>query len=61
MTVTKQYGEKVLTIDLDPQGNLTDAFNINAEEIPAIINVIEGRAKIQDAIINVSYNILMNS
>ena len=42
------YGAKVLAIDLDPQGNLTDAFNINPEDIPTII---EEHVSIEDAII----------
>jgi chromosome partitioning protein len=47
------YGAKVLCIDLDQQGNLTQAFNINPEELPAMIDVIrEGRA-IEDAIVHV--------
>jgi len=45
------YGAKVLAIDLDPQGNLTDAFNINPEEIPTMIDVIEENVRIEDAII----------
>lgn len=28
------YGAKILTIDLDLQGNLTEAFRINAENTP---------------------------
>ncbi len=45
------YGAKILAIDLDPQGNLTDAFNINPEEIPTMIDVIEENVRIEDAII----------
>lgn len=45
------YGAKILTIDLDPQGNLTDAFNINPEDMPTMIDVIEEQAPIEDAII----------
>jgi chromosome partitioning protein len=45
------YGAKILVIDLDPQGNLTDAFNINPEEMPILIDVVEGQAKIEDTIV----------
>jgi chromosome partitioning protein len=45
------YGAKILAIDLDPQGNLTDAFNINPEETPTIIDVLEEQANIEEAII----------
>ena len=51
------YGAKILTIDLDPQGNLTDAFNVNAEEAPVMIDIVEERAKIQDSIISVTEGI----
>ncbi len=48
------YGAKILVIDLDPQGNLTDSFCVDAEEIPVLIDIIEKQAKVQDAIINVA-------
>lgn len=46
------YGAKILAIDLDPQGNLTDAFNINPEETPVIIDVLENNAQIEDTIVS---------
>lgn len=49
--VASLYGAKVLAIDLDPQGNLTDAFNINLENTPTIIDVIEEQANVNNAII----------
>lgn len=48
------YGARVLIIDADPQGNLTDANGIDAEEHPVLIDVIKGEAKIEDCIVNLS-------
>lgn len=48
------YGARVLIIDTDPQGNLTDANGIDAEEYPVLIDVIKGDAKIEDCIIKLS-------
>jgi chromosome partitioning protein len=50
---TSLYGAKVLCIDLDPQGNLTDAFAVDPENIPVLIDVIEKEADIHEAIISV--------
>lgn len=48
------YGARVLLIDADPQGNLTDANGIDAEEYPILIDVIKGEASIEDCIVNLS-------
>lgn len=48
------YGARVLVVDLDPQGNLTDAFNVDAEETPVLIDVLEKKATIQDCVVNVA-------
>lgn len=48
------YGARVLIIDTDPQGNLTDANGIDAEEYPVLIDVIKGEARIEDCIVNLS-------
>ncbi|WP_019218413.1 ParA family protein [Legionella tunisiensis] len=48
------YGARVLLIDADPQGNLTDAHGIDAEDVPVLIDVIKGEASIKDCIIEVS-------
>lgn len=45
------YGARVLKVDIDPQGNLTDANGIDPEEHPVLIDVIKGDAKIEDCII----------
>ncbi len=48
------YGAKILAIDLDPQGNLTDAFCVDPETTPVLIDIVEKQANVKDAIINVS-------
>ena len=48
------YGARVLKLDIDPQGNLTDCNNIDAEDSPILIDVLKGNAKIQECITNVS-------
>lgn len=48
------YGARVLKIDADPQGNLTDACGIDPEGYPVLIDVINKHAKIEDAIIPLS-------
>lgn len=51
------YGAKVLNIDLDPQGNLTEAYEVKADEVPVLIDVINGHADIQESIVNVESGI----
>jgi chromosome partitioning protein len=49
------YGARILKIDADPQGNLTDANGIDAEDYPVLIDVItDDKIDIKDAIVNVS-------
>lgn len=48
------YGANILVIDLDPQGNLTDAFSVDAEETPVLIDIVEDQARVQDAIVRVA-------
>lgn len=49
------YGARILKIDADPQGNLTDANGVDAEEHPVLIDVItDDNIDIKDAIVNVS-------
>jgi chromosome partitioning protein len=49
------YGARVLLIDADPQGNLTDANNVDPEEHPILIDVIkEKNISIRDCIIPLS-------
>ena len=45
------YGAKILLIDTDPQGNLTDTRGVDAEEYPVLIDAIKGVAPIQECIV----------
>jgi chromosome partitioning protein len=48
------YGAKVLLIDLDQQGNLTNDLISNPDELPVMIDVVaDPDIKIQDAIVSV--------
>lgn len=51
------YGARLLLIDLDPQANLTDAFNTNSDDVPVMIDVIAGESTIEDAIIHIEEGI----
>lgn len=42
----------VLVVDLDPQGNLSDYFDVPPDAAPTIADVLVGRAKAKDAIHN---------
>lgn len=48
------YGARVLCIDLDQQGNLSDAFNVDAKNTPVMIDIIDNKSSIEDAIIQIS-------
>src|ERR1700710_1886851 len=43
-------GLKVLAVDLDPQGNLSDYFDVDPEAEPTIGDVLSGRASAASAI-----------
>lgn len=47
------YGAKVLCIDMDQQGNLSLAFNQNADQLPVMIDVLADNYPIQHAIVPV--------
>ena len=51
------FGARILAIDLDPQGNLTDAFDFNPENCPILIDVLTGSAKIQNTIVKIEEGI----
>jgi chromosome partitioning protein len=51
------YGARVLEVDADPQGNLTDSKGIDADDLPVLIDVLNNDAKIEDTIIQVSYGL----
>jgi chromosome partitioning protein len=48
--VFRRAGLTVLAVDLDPQGNLSDYFDVDPEAEPTIGDVLGGRAKAKDAI-----------
>lgn len=48
------YGARVLCIDLDQQGNLTQAFGINCDNSPVMVDIIDDNTLISKAIINVT-------
>ncbi|MGL5050932.1 MAG: ParA family protein [Fusobacteriaceae bacterium] len=50
-------GEKVLTIDMDSQGNLTTNFNLLKKEINTIVDVFKGEKNIEDVIVNIQKNL----
>src|SRR3954467_11853767 len=47
--VFRRVGLDVLAIDLDPQGNLSDYFDVPGDASPSIADVLSGDAKIKDA------------
>jgi len=47
------YGAKVLKIDIDPQGNLTDLNGIDPDKYPVLIDIIKNNHPIEEAIANV--------
>jgi len=48
--VLSRVGLETLAVDLDPQGNLSDYFDIPADADPTISDVLAGQAKAVDAI-----------
>jgi chromosome partitioning protein len=48
--VLRRIGLDVLAVDLDPQGNLSDYFDIDPEVTPTIGDVLAGRADAADAV-----------
>ena len=48
--VFRQAGLKVLVVDLDPQGNLSDYFDVPPDAQPTVGDVLTGRAKARAAI-----------
>lgn len=48
------YGAKVLCIDLDQQANLTKHFGINSTNLPVMIDVIKGNAKIENSLVEIT-------
>jgi chromosome partitioning protein len=48
--VLRRIGIDVLAVDLDPQGNLSDYFDVPPDADPTIADVLAGRAKAVDAV-----------
>jgi chromosome partitioning protein len=50
--VLRRVGMDVLPIDLDPQGNLSDYFDVDPDASPTIGEVMTGRARAEDSLHN---------
>ena len=48
--VLRRVGLSVLTIDLDPQGNLSDYFDVPPDAAPTMADVLSGEAKASEAV-----------
>lgn len=48
------YGARVLCIDLDQQGNLTEGFGFNADKTPVMVDVIDENIPIEKAIVSIA-------
>jgi chromosome partitioning protein len=48
--VLRRIGLDVLCVDLDPQGNLSDYFDVPADATPTIADVLAGSAKVKAAV-----------
>ncbi len=48
------YGARVLCVDIDQQGNLSQAFNIDSKNLPVMIDIINNKASISESIVNIS-------
>jgi len=48
--VLRRCDLRVLAIDLDPQGNLSDYFDVDPEASPTVGDLLSGRAKAREAI-----------
>ncbi len=47
--VLRRVGLEVLAVDLDPQGNLSDYFDVPADATPSVADVLSGEAKVKEA------------
>src|SRR3712207_4954863 len=48
--VFRRVGLEVLCVDLDPQGNLSDYFDVPPDASPTVADVLTGQAKLRDAV-----------
>jgi len=51
------YGARVLCVDLDMQGNMTQAFQVKDSRVPVFYDVFKGKIEIKDAIFPVSQHV----
>src|SRR3954466_13488077 len=47
--VLRRVGLEVLAVDLDPQGNLSDYFDVPSDASPSVADVLSGDAKVKEA------------
>src|SRR4051794_35869006 len=47
--VLRRVGLSVLAVDLDPQGNLSDYYDVPPDTSPGVADVLSGDAKVKDA------------
>jgi chromosome partitioning protein len=50
--VMRRAGLRTLAVDLDPQGNLSDYFDVPPETSPTVSDVLLGKAKAADAVVD---------
>ncbi|MEG0237515.1 ParA family protein [Cetobacterium sp.] len=55
--ILSQKKKKVLTIDMDSQGNLTTNSGVLKREVPTIVDVFNGNKNINEVIININNNL----
>ena len=48
--ILTQQGQKVLSVDMDPQGNLSFSVNADTDNLPTIYEVLKGECDVKDAI-----------
>src|SRR5947209_16089747 len=48
--ILRRVGQRVLAVDLDPQGNLSDYLDVDPEAAPTVGDVLGGRARAAEAI-----------
>src|SRR5215218_10589936 len=48
--VYRRGGLDILCVDLDPQGNLSDYFDVPADASPTVADVLAGQARAADAV-----------
>jgi chromosome partitioning protein len=48
--VLRRIGLEVLAVDLDPQGNLSDYFDVPSDAAPTVADVLSGAAKLKAAV-----------